>query len=232
ASTARPRTWSAPDGRRAREAAARATGACRPRRALSTRRFLQGLLALLSSRFLPPLLALAVWFPVLPPGLLWDDPVILERQLPGLTVAKILAPPAGLYQWTYHYYRPVTMLSLLLDHTLYGSEPFGYPLTVLLLHAAAAWAVYALARRIASPLAAVLGASLFAVFPASAGGVGWIAGRNDILAGLFSALAAAVFLAAVGFGRSPREKHVSVRLLGGAAGPFLFGAPLTETARR
>jgi tetratricopeptide (TPR) repeat protein len=171
-----------------------------------------------------------VWLPVLTHGLLWDDPVILERQLPGLTVAKILAPPAGLYQWTYHYYRPVTMLSLLLDHTLYGSEPFGYHLTVLLLHAAAAWAVYALARRIASPLAAVLGASLFAVFPASAECVGWIAGRNDILAGLFSALAAAVFLAAVGFGRSPREKHVSVRLLGGSAALFLLALLSKESA--
>src|SRR5207249_9439863 len=141
---------------------------------------------------------LAVWSPVVTHGLLWDDPVILERQLPGLTVAKVFAPPAGIYQWTYHYYRPLVQLTLLGDRALYGSEPFGYHLTVLLLHAAAAWAVYALARRITTRAGAVLEASLFAVYPASAECVGWIAGRNDIVAGLFSALSAAVFLAAAG----------------------------------
>jgi tetratricopeptide (TPR) repeat protein len=190
----------------------------------------QWLTAVLSSGLLPPVLALAVWSPVLTHGLLWDDPVILERQLPGLTVAKIFAPPPGLYQWTYHYYRPVTLLSLFFDHALYGKDPFGYHLTVWLLHAAAAWAVYALARRMTSPSAAVLGASLFAVFPASAECVGWIAGRNDILAGLFSALAAAVFLAAAGFGRPEREARASMPLLAGASGLFLLALLSKESA--
>jgi len=82
------------------------------------------LTAWLTSGVLPPLLALVVWLPVLRHGLLWDDPVILERQLPALTVGKILAPPLGLYQWTYHYYRPVTLISLLVDHSIWGSDPF------------------------------------------------------------------------------------------------------------
>lgn len=197
---------------------------------LGRRRFLREPLALLSSGWVPPLLALAVWLPVLTHGLLWDDPVILERQLPGLTVAKIFAPPVGLYQWTYHYYRPITLLSLLLDRALYGSEPFGYHLTVLLLHAAAAWAVYAFARRITTRRGAVLGASLFAVYPASAECVGWIAGRNDILAGLFSALAAAVFLAGVGFAGPERPPRASAPLLGGASLLFLLALLSKESA--
>jgi len=186
--------------------------------------------AFLSSGLVPPILALAVWAPVLKHGLLWDDPVILERQLPGLSIAKILAPPIGIYQWTYHYYRPVTLLSLLADRALYGSAPFGYHLTVWLLHASAAFAVYALARRIASPAAAVLGASLFAVFPLGAECVGWIAGRNDILAGLFSALAAAAFLSAAGFGRPGDDRRPSMPLFAGAGGLFLLALLSKESA--
>ena len=188
------------------------------------------LTTLLSSGFVPPLLALAVWAPVLTHGLLWDDPVILERQLPGLTVAKILAPPLGLYQWTYHYNRPVVLMSLLIDHRLWGAEPFGYHLTVYLLHAASAWAVWALARRIAGPTAAVLAGSLFAVFPASAECVGWIAGRKDIFAGLFSAIAGGLFLAALGLPRLARERHVSMARLAGASVLFLLALLSKESA--
>src|SRR5262249_33504361 len=216
---------------RARETVPMRSTAVSGEGSVSRARFPRGFRALLSSGLVPPLLALAVWSPILTHGLLWDDPVILERQLPGLTVAKILAPPPGLYQWTYPYYRPVTMLSLLLDHALYRSEPFGYHLTVLLLHAAAAWGVYAFARRIASRPAAVLGASLFAVYPASAECVGWIAGRHDLLAGPLSALAAAIFLAALGFGtRSSGPGRVSTPLLAGAALLFLLALLSKESA--
>src|SRR5206468_5544749 len=79
----------------------------------------------------------------------------------------------------------------------YGAEPLGYHATVWLLHAACVWAVFLLARRLMPHATAVLGASLFAVFPLHPECVGWIAGRNDILAGLFCALAAAVWLDAV-----------------------------------
>src|SRR5262249_40185943 len=60
--------------------------------------------------------------------------------------------------------------------------------------------------------------------------VGWIAGRNDILAGLFSALAAAIFLAALGFGaRSSGPGRVSPPLLAGAA-PLFPPAPPPQGA--
>src|SRR6185436_9974653 len=92
-------------------------------------------------------------------------------------------------------------------------------------------AVWALARRIASPAAAALGGSLFAVFPASAECVGWIAGRNDILAGLFSAVAGAVFLAGLGFrgGEKPRGA-VSMGRIAGSALLFLLALLSKESA--
>ena len=62
---------------------------------------------------LPAGLALLVYAPVLGHGLLWDDPVVLERQLPALSLTRCFAPPSGLAQWTYHYYRPLTMLTML-----------------------------------------------------------------------------------------------------------------------
>lgn len=157
------------------------------------------LVHLLSSGVLPPILALAVFAPVLGHGLLWDDSVILEHQLPGLTVWKALAPPPGFYQWRYHYYRPLVLLSLMLDRAIYGTNPFGFHLTVWLLHAATAYAVFLLAKRLLEPSYATLAGALFAVFPLNTECVAWIAGRNDILAGLFGTLATAAFLKGVGF---------------------------------
>lgn len=154
--------------------------------------------ALLASGIIPPLLALLVYAPVLGHGLLWDDSAILERQLPGLTVSKALLPPSNLHQWSYHYYRPMVVLSLLLDRALYGTDPFGYHLTVLLLHAAVSYSVFLLGTRWMSPARATLGGSLFAVFPLHAECVGWIAGRTDVLASLFGVLAVALFSKGLG----------------------------------
>ena len=86
------------------------------------------------------------------------------------------------------------MLTMLADERLHGHRPFGFHLTVWLLHGACALALYGLAVRLLAPPAAALGASLFAASPLHAEAVGWIAGRSDVLATLFGAVAVALAL--------------------------------------
>lgn len=149
---------------------------------------------LLSFPLLPSILALVVYAPVLSFQLLWDDGDILENQLPRLSIGSAFAPPGDLPSWSRFYYRPVTVISFVLNRALYGSDPYGYHATVWILHAVAVFAVYRLGKELVGGPASVLGGALFAVFPLHPECVAWIAGRTDVLMTLFCALAAAIYV--------------------------------------
>jgi tetratricopeptide (TPR) repeat protein len=157
-------------------------------------------------RWLPPLLvgalAFAVYANSLRNGFVWDDPIILSRQLVVFrTVGDVLAPPRDIPQFSPDYYRPLTIGSYLLDRAVGGAEPFAYHLSVVLAHAAAAVLVYALARQLlaarpAASVGAFAAGALFAVHPIHTESVAWAAGRSDVLATAF--LIAALLLHARG----------------------------------
>jgi hypothetical protein len=88
------------------------------------------------------------------------------------------------------YFHPLTWMSLMLDHDIYGMHAGGYHLTSLIFHAAASVLLF-LALRLLSgafwPSAAV--AALFAVHPLNVESVAWIAERKDVLSALFWMLA-------------------------------------------
>ena len=88
------------------------------------------------------------------------------------------------------YYRPLVIASLALNGKLLGWGPAGFHLFNLLLHAANSALVFALLLRIAVPQrAALLGALLFAVHPATAWPVASIVARVDLLPAFFVLLA-------------------------------------------
>jgi protein O-mannosyl-transferase len=103
-------------------------------------------------------------------------------------------------------FRPLTNLTYILDHELWGFDPFGYHLTSLLLHAVNSALVFMLARRweedgrarAASPWVPVAASLLFAVHPLLTQGVSYVSGRSEplcavfFLAGLLSARRAVV----------------------------------------
>jgi len=101
--------------------------------------------------------------------------------------------------------RPVHLASLMLDSTFWGTDPFGYHLTSILLHAAVTVLVWLVARGVLaarpggeplwSGLAAFLAALLFAVEPVVTEAVCEPTYREDLLAALFSlgALALAIY---------------------------------------
>ncbi len=88
------------------------------------------------------------------------------------------------------YYRPLVVLSFVVDWQLWRGAPRGFHATNLALHLAVCALVFALARRFgAGPLAAALACASFGTFPRVGEAVVWISGRTDLLAA-FGALGA------------------------------------------
>jgi hypothetical protein len=86
-------------------------------------------------------------------------------------------------------YRPLTTSSLLFAHTLYGSEPLGYHVENLLLHALASLLVWRLCRAWrCSASTALLAALFFALAPIAVESVASIAQRSELLAACGAAL--------------------------------------------
>ncbi|MET0793701.1 MAG: hypothetical protein ABW061_19430, partial [Polyangiaceae bacterium] len=84
------------------------------------------------------------------------------------------------------FYRPLTILSLAIDHELYGDGAGGYHLSNLLLHLLSTVLLFRLLRvRGASSHAATLGAALWSLHPRLTEAVAWISGRTDVLATFF-----------------------------------------------
>jgi len=89
---------------------------------------------------------------------------------------------------------PLTRLSWLLDHELFGWDPAGFHTTSVLLHAAAAALLFAaLARATGRPGRSAFVAAVFALHPLHVESVAWVAARKDVLSGLFFAAGLAVY---------------------------------------
>jgi tetratricopeptide (TPR) repeat protein len=140
--------------------------------------------------WLLPVLAGAAAYAIAPFGeLVWDDQLVARQQMAAIRgVADAFVPPAGIAQWTYNYYRPLVVLSYLLDQALFGRGAAAGPhVTNVVLHLLATVGVGLLARRLLAALpggawGASFAAALFAVHPVHVESVSWVTGRSDVLA--------------------------------------------------
>jgi protein O-mannosyl-transferase len=142
------------------------------------------------------LLTLAAFLPALRNGFVnFDDPQYVYanphvRQ--GLSAAGLRWALATEVAGHWH---PLTLVSHMLDVQLYGLNPEGHHLTSLLLHLANVLLLFAVLRRMTGrPLRSAAVAALFAVHPLRVESVAWVAGRKDLLCGLFWLLAVAAYL--------------------------------------
>lgn len=137
------------------------------------------------------LLALLAYANALPHPFVWDDldlvqhnPSLTPAHLPELLTedfGKMANPPSpsGLY-------RPVVLVSFLVDRLVHGGGAFGFHATNVVLHALVSALLLALGRGLALPRAAAwMAAALFAVHPVHVESVTWISGRTDVLAAAF-----------------------------------------------
>jgi len=83
-------------------------------------------------------------------------------------------------------WHPLTQWSLMLDHRLYGFNPWGYHLTNVLLHAANTVLLFLVFRRLTGATWRSLAvAALFGLHPLRVESVAWISERKDVLSVLF-----------------------------------------------
>ncbi|MCX5797053.1 MAG: hypothetical protein NTY77_16290, partial [Elusimicrobia bacterium] len=145
------------------------------------------------------LASLAVFLPALQNGFVnWDDEltISLNEHIRGLSWAHLrwmFALPQG----NAGQYHPLTWLSYALDYALWGTAPFGYHLTNLLLHAVNAVLFYFLSLRLFAcasgesgadldtRTAAAFSALLFGLHPLRVESVAWATERRGLLSGLF-----------------------------------------------
>ncbi len=165
-------------------------------------------------------------------GFVWDDQVMIGPQL-------ALQGPADLVRlWNtpfdtllrdplLHntYFRPVSILSLAADRALYGSGASGFHLTNLACYALACLFLWLFAWELSGqPWLAAAGTCVYALHPTHPESVDFIAGRTDLLCGLF--LFASLWAAARW---GPRIRNVFIKLLP-AAGLLLLALFSKEVA--
>ncbi len=92
------------------------------------------------------------------------------------------------------FYRPLQVLSLLADYSVWKLNPIGYHLTGIFFHFLTAALFYFLAREITvEEKTALLAGLLFAVHPVHTEAVTYVAGRSDPMAAAFALLALLAF---------------------------------------
>ena len=114
----------------------------------------------------------------------WDDGTFLWYNLRlRLTWANVW----GYFRWPFqNLYTPLAMVSLMLDHALFGFAPWGYRVHNLLLHIGCLWLLAGIARRLGGSRWAAWGAALlWAVHVQRVESVVWIAERKDVMCTVF-----------------------------------------------
>lgn len=145
-----------------------------------------------SRKPLAALLALcgAAYLNSLPGILFWDNEILILknvflrsfRYIPQILTTSLFA---GAGEST-NYYRPVSVLILLLQYQLWGEAPLGYHAASIVLHLAATALLYALARRLlGSPRAALAAAAFFALHPIQNETVNYVDHQEGMLALIF-----------------------------------------------
>jgi Flp pilus assembly protein TadD len=159
----------------------------------------------------------AVYWPSLQNQFVWDDTALILRD-PFIRSWRLI--PEGFRHFLFSdatasdFYRPMQRLTYTLDYALYAFQPWGYHLTGILLHAAAAAALFLCARRLMArfnaassmkgELLAWAAAFAWAVHPVHSAAVSYAAGRADVLAALFG-FTGLFFAAGTEEGKSPRR---------------------------
>jgi hypothetical protein len=129
------------------------------------------------------------------------------------------------------FFRPLFILSYVIDGTLWGTTPFGYHLTNIALHALNSFLVYILSARllrrnghdtaISFRISAAAGL-IFLLLPSHTEAVSWISGRADLIATVF-------FLSALIFYDSYRQERSSL-YLAATLGFFMLALLAKESA--
>ena len=153
-------------------------------------------------RYLPAAFIFVFSFVLFSPSLLndfvWDDvEVISKSQLSfdASNIIHVVVPPVDSNKKA-RYYRPVLYASMVTDNGLWGPSSFGFHLSNLLFFSISAVLFYFMVlsvlrgfKKECAGSIAFVSAFIFVAHPIHVESVSWVAGRTDILCGLFFFLA-------------------------------------------
>jgi hypothetical protein len=138
----------------------------------------------------------------------FDDPIYIVENpnlQAGLSLETVTRAFSEIYELNWI---PLTWISLLVDHAVFGFAPAGYHLVNVALHALTAALLYlALARMTGSPWRSAFVAAVFAIHPLHVESVAWASERKDVLSGAFFALG---LLAYVRYAEGPSSRRMGV----------------------
>ncbi len=124
-----------------------------------------------------------------------DDDTLIFTKFDGMGLADKISSSFSSNYLDVHYYRPIALLSIILDSLLGGKSYFIYHFTNFILHLATVLLIFAILKEFGiSNFISFLTALLFALSPIHINAVGWIAGRGDLLAAFFSAAALLLYM--------------------------------------
>ncbi len=160
----------------------------------------------------------AVYAPVVNLGFVSDDNGLILNPATGIaqqTLGSVFQSDLWHFQESQSgYYRPLMMLSLMLDHTLFGDWAGGYHLHSLLWHLAATFLLGRLLTRLFDATRGAVAAAVYALHPVVSEIVCFVSARNDSMA--LALGIGAVHLAAPRL--ASRNRLLAAMLLAAAAG--------------
>lgn len=84
------------------------------------------------------------------------------------------------------YYRPIFMISILIDYAIWGNNPYGFHLTNVIINIFNNILVFFIAERIfKSKVVALIASIVFAIHPTHSATVSYVSARNELLCGFF-----------------------------------------------
>jgi Tfp pilus assembly protein PilF len=136
-------------------------------------------------------IVLIAYIPAYPAGFIWDDPDHITgnqtlRTLHGLW--QMWTVPTSLPQWY-----PLVHTTFWLEYHLWGTDPVGYHIVNVLVHAAGVILLWRILSKLAIP-GAWLAAAIFAVHPIHVESVAWVTERKNTLSALLYFAAALAYL--------------------------------------
>lgn len=142
-----------------------------------------------------------------------DDDTLIFNKFTGMDLNEKISSSFNSNFLNGHYYRPITSLSFVVDSFFSVRSYFAYHFTNFLIHLVTSILIFLIIKNMGySLLVSLVSALLFAINPININAVGWIAGRGDLLATLFSIFALLLYLKFIKYNKASLLIFVSVLL--------------------
>jgi hypothetical protein len=146
--------------------------------------------------FIIILLIIIVYFQTFSHQLIYlDDETLLQKRFVGLDFWEKIRLSFTSNYLGGHYYRPMALVTLITDSLMSGKGYFIYHLSNIFIHLFTCIFLFLVLKRMNySNIVSFFSVTFFAINPININAIGWIAGRGDLLAGLFATFALLILL--------------------------------------